>query len=35
MQETIRVAGRPVEQSAFAWDPIEILLSATSPVKEG
>jgi hypothetical protein len=35
MQEAIRVAGRPVQQSAFAWDPIEILLSATSPVKEG
>lgn len=35
MTEEIRVAGRPVQQSAYVWDPIEALLSATAPVKEG
>jgi len=28
------VAGRPVEQSAYVWDPIDILMSATASVKE-
>lgn len=35
MTEDIRVAGRPVQQSAYLWDPIDVLLSATAPVKEG
>jgi ribosomal protein S18 acetylase RimI-like enzyme len=35
MTEEIRVAGRPVQQSAYAWDPIDVLLSATASVKEG
>jgi ribosomal protein S18 acetylase RimI-like enzyme len=35
MTEAIRVAGQPLEQTAFLWDPIEMLLSATAPVKEG
>lgn len=35
MTEEIRVAGRPVQQSAYAWNPIDILLSATAAVKEG
>jgi ribosomal protein S18 acetylase RimI-like enzyme len=35
MQEAIRVAGKPLQQTAFTWDPIDILLSATAPVKEG
>lgn len=35
MKEAIRVAGRPVEQTAFVWDPIDALISATAPVKEG
>ena len=34
-RETIRVAGQEVEQTAFAWDPIESLLSATAPAREG
>lgn len=33
MTEEIRVAGRPVEQSAYVWDPIDILMSATASVK--
>ena len=35
MAEEIRVAGRPVRQSAYVWAPIDSLLSATAPVKEG
>jgi ribosomal protein S18 acetylase RimI-like enzyme len=35
MTEQISVAGRPVQQSAYTWDPIDVLLSATAPVKEG
>jgi GNAT superfamily N-acetyltransferase len=35
MHEGIRVAGRPVQQTALTWDPIDVLLSATAPVKEG
>ena len=34
MTEKIRVAGRPVAQSAYLWDPIDILMSATASVKE-
>ncbi len=34
MKEAIRVAGQPLEQTAFLWDPIEMLLSSTAPVKE-
>jgi hypothetical protein len=35
MHEAIRVAGRGVEQEALLWDPIDTLLAATAPVKEG
>jgi GNAT superfamily N-acetyltransferase len=35
MTETIGVAGRPVQQTALTWDPIDVLLSATAPVQEG
>jgi ribosomal protein S18 acetylase RimI-like enzyme len=35
MQEPIQVAGKALRQSAFTWDPIDILLSATAPVNEG
>jgi len=35
MTEEIRIAGRPVQQSAYAWNPIDVLLSATAAVKEG
>lgn len=35
MTDTVLVAGHPVAQTAFVWDPIETLLSATAPVKEG
>lgn len=34
-REMIRVAGQPVEQMAFMWDPIEALLQATAPAQEG
>jgi ribosomal protein S18 acetylase RimI-like enzyme len=34
-RETIRFAGQILEQLAFAWDPIDTLLSATAPAKEG
>ena len=34
-REVIRVAGQPTEQLAFVWDPIESLLAATAPAKEG
>jgi ribosomal protein S18 acetylase RimI-like enzyme len=34
MADTVLVAGHPVPQTAFVWDPIETLLSATAPVKE-
>lgn len=33
--ETIRVAGQSMEQLAYVWDPIEALLNATSPAREG
>ncbi|MBR0670909.1 GNAT family N-acetyltransferase [Neoroseomonas soli] len=33
-REVIRVAGQPVEQAAFVWDPIESLLAATAPAGE-
>lgn len=35
MHEGIRVAGQGVEQLAILWDPIDTLLAATAPVKEG
>jgi ribosomal protein S18 acetylase RimI-like enzyme len=35
MTEGIRVAGQGVVQQAMLWDPIEALLTATAPVKEG
>lgn len=35
MNDSLLVAGRPVAQTALVWDPIEALLSATAPVKEG
>jgi GNAT superfamily N-acetyltransferase len=34
MRDTVRVAGRNVDQMAMVWDPIDTLLSATAPVKE-
>jgi ribosomal protein S18 acetylase RimI-like enzyme len=33
-QEVVRVAGRPVEQMALVWDPIDSLLAATAPARE-
>ena len=35
MHEAIRVAGQGVEQIAVLWDPSDILMAATAPVKEG
>jgi hypothetical protein len=35
MNEATRVAGKPVQQTALVWDPIDVLLSATAPVEEG
>lgn len=35
MHGSVLVAGRPVRQTALVWDPIDTLLSATAPVKEG
>jgi GNAT superfamily N-acetyltransferase len=35
MWEAIRVAGRGLEQLALVWDPIDTLLDATAPVREG
>lgn len=34
-RERIRFAGREVEQIAYSWDPIDALLAATAPVREG
>jgi len=34
-RETIRFAGIMLEQLAFAWDPIDTLLAATAPAREG
>lgn len=34
-RETIRFAGLVLEQLAFAWDPIDTLLAATAPAREG
>lgn len=34
-QEVIRFAGESMQQIAFVWDPIETLLAATAPVREG
>lgn len=33
-RESIRFAGRPVEQTAYLWDPIDILLTATAATPE-
>jgi hypothetical protein len=33
-REVIRVGGQAVEQTGFAWDPIESLLAATAPAGE-
>lgn len=33
--EAIRYAGICLEQVAFAWDPIDVLLAATAPAREG
>jgi hypothetical protein len=35
MTEAIRVAGRPVLQTALTWDSIESLLAHTAPVQDG
>ncbi len=35
MQDVVAVAGQGVPQVAMVWDPIETLLAATAPVKEG
>jgi hypothetical protein len=34
-RETIRFAGLALDQIAFAWDPIDTLLAATAPAREG
>lgn len=34
-REAIHFAGQSLDQIAFAWDPIETLLTATAPVREG
>ncbi len=34
-RETIRFAGRIMEQLAFSWDPIDTLLAATAQAREG
>ena len=34
-RESIRFAGIELDQMAFAWDPIDILLAATAPAREG
>ena len=34
-REEIRFAGQTLEQLAYVWDPIEALLAATAPAKEG
>ncbi|MDI3308483.1 MAG: GNAT family N-acetyltransferase [Acetobacteraceae bacterium] len=33
--EVIRFAGQTMEQIAFVWDPIDVLLAATAPTTEG
>jgi ribosomal protein S18 acetylase RimI-like enzyme len=35
MGDTVVVAGRQVRQMAMLWDPIEVLISTTAPVREG
>ncbi len=35
MQDVVNVAGQGVIQVAMVWNPIEALLAATAPVKEG
>ena len=34
-REAIRFAGLALDQLAFAWDPIDTLLAATAPAREG
>jgi GNAT superfamily N-acetyltransferase len=34
-REEIRFAGQGLEQMAYVWDPIDTLLAATAPAKEG
>lgn len=34
-REVIRFAGQTIEQMAYVWDPIDTLLAATAPAKEG
>jgi ribosomal protein S18 acetylase RimI-like enzyme len=34
-RESIAFAGQSLDQLAFAWDPIDTLLAATAPVREG
>jgi GNAT superfamily N-acetyltransferase len=34
-REVIRFAGQEIEQLAYVWDPIDTLLAATAPAKEG
>jgi GNAT superfamily N-acetyltransferase len=34
-RETIRFAGQTLDQLAFVWDPIDTLLAATAPAREG
>jgi ribosomal protein S18 acetylase RimI-like enzyme len=34
-REMIRFAGQAMEQIAFVWDPIDTLLAATAPAREG
>ena len=34
-RESIRFAGLALDQLAFAWDPIDTLLAATAPAREG
>jgi ribosomal protein S18 acetylase RimI-like enzyme len=35
MHDSVLVAGKPVPQTALVWDPIEVLISTTAPVREG
>jgi GNAT superfamily N-acetyltransferase len=35
LHEGIRYAGHPLQQVAYLWEPIEALLAATAPAREG
>jgi hypothetical protein len=35
MREAIQVGGQPLQQLAMRWDPIDTLLAATAPAREG